>query len=91
LRPPALSPSPARRSPASGNYVFDGGTPAEQQQVRDALAASSFNWSLVARPVTIHIGSFATEAAAPGEIFLDARYTMSVRGWAASASATARP
>ena len=58
---------------AGGNYVFDGGTPAEQQQVRDALAASSFNWSLVARPVTIHIGSFATEAAAPGEIFLDAR------------------
>jgi hypothetical protein len=56
-----------------GDYVFDGGTPAEQQQVRDALAASSFDWSLVPGPVTIHIASFPTETAAPGQLFLDAR------------------
>jgi hypothetical protein len=30
-----------------GNYVFAGGTPAEQAQVRAGLDASSFAWSLV--------------------------------------------
>jgi hypothetical protein len=58
---------------AGGNYVFDGGTAAEQGQVREALTASSFNWSLVPGPVTIHIGAFATDEAVPGEVFLDAR------------------
>jgi hypothetical protein len=58
---------------AGGNYVFDGGTAAEQQQVRDALAASSFDWSAVPGAVTIHIGTFATDEAVPGEIFLDGR------------------
>jgi hypothetical protein len=58
---------------AGGTYVFDGGTPAEQQQVHDALAASSFNWSVVPGTVTIHIGAFAADEAVPGEIFLDAR------------------
>jgi len=55
-----------------GSYVLDGGSAAEQQQVRDALQASSFDWSLVPGPVTIHIGSFPTQEAGPGEIFLDA-------------------
>lgn len=56
-----------------GSYVFDGGTAAEQQQVRDALEASSFDWSLVPGTVTIHIGSYTSQEAAPGQIFLDAR------------------
>jgi hypothetical protein len=56
-----------------GHYVFDGGTGSEQQQVRDALDASSFDWSLVPGTVTIHIGTLAADAAVPGEIFLDAR------------------
>jgi hypothetical protein len=56
-----------------GHYLFDGGTPAEQQQVRAALSASSFDWSLVPGPVTIHIGGFTLQEAGPGEIFLDAR------------------
>jgi len=58
---------------AGGSYVFDGGTAAEQQQVRDALAASSFNWSVVPGTVTIRIGTYAADEAVPGEIFLDAR------------------
>jgi len=58
---------------AGGSYVFDGGTAAEQQQVRDALAASSFNWSVVPGTVTVHIGTYAADEAVPGEIFLDAR------------------
>ena len=54
-----------------GNYVFQGGTPSEQQTVRDALAASSFNWSVVPGPVTIDITPTPTSEAIPGEIFLD--------------------
>jgi hypothetical protein len=56
-----------------GSYVFDGGSAAEQQQVRDALQASSFDWSLVPGTVTIHIGSYTAQEAGPGQIFLDAR------------------
>jgi hypothetical protein len=58
---------------SGGSYTFDGGTRAEQSQVRAALAASSFDWSLVPATVTIHItpGLPASEAA-PGEIWLSA-------------------
>src|SRR5438874_9588125 len=54
-----------------GNYVIDGGTPYEQQQVRSALAASSFNWSVVPGPVTIHIAPSPASEAVPGAIYLD--------------------
>jgi hypothetical protein len=57
---------------AGGNYVVQGGTPYEQQQVHDALEASSFNWSAVPTQVTIHIDPLATSEALPGEIWLDA-------------------
>jgi len=55
-----------------GSYAFDGGTRAEQAQVRAALNASSFNWSLVPGPVVIHIGRGGGPHATPGEIWLDA-------------------
>ena len=56
---------------SGGNYVFEGGTPYQQQQVRQALAASSFNWSIIPGTITINITpDFRTEAV-PGEIFLD--------------------
>jgi hypothetical protein len=55
-----------------GNYAFDGGTRAEQTQVQKALSASAFDWSLVKRQVTIHIGKGIDSSAAPGEIWLDA-------------------
>jgi hypothetical protein len=56
-----------------GNYVFDGGTPAEQLQVRAALDASSFDWSLVTAQITIHIArDIPSSQASPGEIWLDA-------------------
>ena len=51
----ALALGTARAEAAGGNYVFDGGTQYEQQQVRQALAASSFNWSVVPGQVTVHI------------------------------------
>lgn len=57
---------------AGGSYVFDGGTPAQRQQVRGALDASAFDWGIVPATVTIHIGRGVDSEAAPGEIWLDA-------------------
>ena len=58
---------------SGGNYVVDGGTAAEQGQVRSALNASSFNWSLVPTQVAIHIGrGIYTSYSTPGQIWLDA-------------------
>ena len=55
-----------------GNYVFDGGTPKEQAEVRSALNASAFNWSLVPAQVTVHIApGLGTSDATPGELWLD--------------------
>jgi hypothetical protein len=59
-------------SARGGSYTFDGGTGAEQAQVRAALAASSFDWSLVPGPVVIHIAAGAASHAAAGQIWLDA-------------------
>lgn len=56
---------------AGGNYVFDGGTAAEQKQVRAALDASAFPWSMVRQQVTIHVGAYGTSHALPGHIYLD--------------------
>jgi hypothetical protein len=53
-----------------GSYVLDGGTRAEQAQVRAALNASSFNWGLVPGPVLIHIAPGGPHAQA-GAIWLD--------------------
>ncbi len=62
---------PGRPPPSGGNYVFDGGTAYEQQQVRQALAASSFNWSVIPGTITVHITPDFTSEAIPGAIFLD--------------------
>jgi hypothetical protein len=55
-----------------GRYVFDGGTPDEQAQVRGALQASSFDWSVVPVTVTVHVARGIGSSAAPGQIWLDA-------------------
>ncbi len=57
---------------AGGNYSFDGGTPAEQQEVRRALDASSFPWGVVPGKVTIHIAAGIPVQSTPGQIWLDA-------------------
>jgi hypothetical protein len=56
---------------SGGNYVLQGGTPAEQQQVRDALNASTFNWSAVPETITITIGPIADSQSVPGQIWID--------------------
>lgn len=56
-----------------GNYVFAGGTAAEQEQVRAALEASSFDWDLVPRQVRIHIARGLPQSySTPGQTWLDA-------------------
>jgi hypothetical protein len=57
---------------AGGHYVFDGGSRAEQSQVKQALNASSFNWSVVPATITVHIARGHYSEATYGEIWLDA-------------------
>jgi hypothetical protein len=67
---------------ASGGYVFDGGTPRERATVRAALAASSFDWSLVPARVTIHITRQSDSYASRGHIWLGSRMLDQGRsGW----------
>jgi hypothetical protein len=65
----ALAPGAAA---TGGRYVFDGGTPAQQAQVRAALAASSFDFSVVPTAVTVHIARGTDSRATPGQVWLDA-------------------
>jgi hypothetical protein len=55
-----------------GNYSFDGGTRAQQAQVKAALDASSFDWSLVRGRIAIHIARGVSPHASAGQIWLDA-------------------
>jgi hypothetical protein len=54
-----------------GDYVFDGGTPRQHAQVRAALDASSFDWDVVPRQVTVHVGAYGTSRSTPGHVWLD--------------------
>lgn len=63
-----LAPNAAARG---GAYSFDGGTRAEQGQVKAALDASSFDWGVVPGQVTIHIARGAASHATAGAIWLD--------------------
>ena len=51
--------------------AFTGGSTAERSQVTRALAASSFDWSLLPTRVTVHIGRDFDSEAAPGEVWLE--------------------
>ncbi len=56
-----------------GHYVFDGGTPRQQAQVRTALEVSSFDWSLVPATITIHLHAGTDSYATRGEIWIDTK------------------
>jgi hypothetical protein len=70
---PAKMESTKAAHAAGTGFRFDGGTTSQRSQVRAALRASSFDWSVVPAVVTVHIvrGLDSSEAA-PGEIWLDA-------------------
>ena len=56
---------------AGAKLGFTGGSSAERTQVTRALAASSFDWSLLPTRVTVHIGRDLESEAAPGEVWLN--------------------
>lgn len=66
----AILVSPA--SSAGRTLSIEGGTVREQSQVRAALDASSFDWSVLPQTVTIRISRGEASYATPGEIGLDA-------------------
>jgi hypothetical protein len=68
---------------SGGNYGFVGGTPAHRAQVRAALNASAFDWSVVPARITIHVARGAHPHAVPGHIWLDEKLLVSGRfSWA---------
>ncbi|MDQ2981088.1 MAG: hypothetical protein M3R26_02020 [Actinomycetota bacterium] len=70
----ALLHSPRQAQAAPSGYSFAGGTAREHATVLAALAASSFDWSLVPGHVTIHISPEGSDShASQGEIWLDPR------------------
>jgi hypothetical protein len=64
-------PVPGNARPAGG-YLFDGGSKSERETVTAALNASTFDWSRVPGPITIHIVRGGPSRAIPHEIWLDA-------------------
>ena len=54
-----------------GDYVFVGGSPEAQEQVRAAIDRSSFDFDVVPARITIRITNCGCAGAKPGEIVLD--------------------
>src|SRR4051812_261849 len=64
--------APGLAHAAGGSYAFDGGTAKQRAEVRAALDASAFDWSLVPATVTIHLAPGHDSEATRGNIWLDA-------------------
>ncbi|MGH2922337.1 MAG: hypothetical protein ACRDKU_09750 [Gaiellaceae bacterium] len=64
---------------AGGNYVVDGGTAKQRGQVKAALNASAFNWSVVPAQIKIHVARVGQSKAVPGEIWIDSQLLNSGR------------
>jgi hypothetical protein len=62
---------PASAQAAGGNYVFEGASPSERSTVRAALNASSFDWNVVPKQVTVHVGRYGVSHSTPGHVWLD--------------------
>jgi hypothetical protein len=56
---------------AGGSYTFAGGTAKQQATVRSALAASSFDWNVLPRPVIVHIAPVEGSYSEAGHVHLD--------------------
>ena len=62
---------PASAQAAGGDYVFQGASRTERSTVRAALNASSFDWNVVPKQVTVHVGRYGVSHATPGHVWLD--------------------
>jgi hypothetical protein len=56
---------------AGGSYTFGGGTAKQQSTVRAALNASSFDWGVLPRSITVHIGPIGGSYSQAGDVYLD--------------------
>jgi hypothetical protein len=68
----ALLAFPLPVSPATGPYTIEGGTPQQRAEVGRALAASSFDWSIVPVVVRVRIGRGSATWARSGHVRLGA-------------------
>jgi hypothetical protein len=74
---------PGQALAGGGSYLFDGGSPAQQAQVRAALEASSFDWGLVPGTVAIHLRPGSASRATPGHVWIDSNVLTAGRfAWA---------
>ena len=62
---------PASAHAAGGDYVFEGASAKERATVRAALNASSFDWGVVPKQVTVHVGAYGVSRSTPGHLWLD--------------------
>ena len=62
---------PASAQAAGGDYVFEGASPTDRSTVRAALNASSFDWGVVPKQVTIHVGRYGVSYSTAGHVWLD--------------------
>lgn len=56
---------------AGGSYAFAGGSFQQQATVRAALNASSFDWGLIPKTITVHIGTYGSSYSEAGDVYLD--------------------
>jgi hypothetical protein len=74
---------PGQAFARGGDYGFQGGTQAQQAQVRQALDASAFDWGVIPARVTVHIGDVGISHAQPGHVYLDGQLLQAGRfSWA---------
>lgn len=64
--------APAPAGAVGGSYVVSGGTPRQQAQVRLALDASAFDWSLLPQSVHVTIARGVEPQSLPGRVWLNA-------------------
>jgi hypothetical protein len=74
---------PATAQAAGGDYTFQGASARERSTVRAALDASSFDWGVVPKQITVHVGRYGVSHSTPGHVWLDRRLLASGRfAWA---------
>jgi hypothetical protein len=63
--------APGRAAAAGAAYSVEGGTSADRAQVASALAASRFDWSILAGRVAVHLVRGVDSYAEPGHVWLN--------------------
>lgn len=63
--------APGRADAANAAYSIAGGTAADRAQVASALEASSFDWSVLGRRVSVHLVRDVDSYSEPGHVWLN--------------------